>query len=56
MSLHLSDVLAQFLPVYQQHHALNWQQQLLTVSGGKWTTARALAQTVVSEIVQSNKV
>lgn len=27
MSLHLSDVLAQFLPVYQQHHALNWQQQ-----------------------------
>ncbi|WP_460862698.1 IS91 family transposase [Rheinheimera gaetbuli] len=27
MSLHLSDVLAQFLPDYQQQHAMNYQQQ-----------------------------
>lgn len=27
MSLHVSDVLAQFLADYQQHHVLNWQQQ-----------------------------
>lgn len=27
MSLHLSDVLAQFLPDYQQHYAMSWQQQ-----------------------------
>ncbi|WP_200897935.1 IS91 family transposase [Arsukibacterium sp. MJ3] len=27
MSLHLSDVLTRFLPDYQQHYAMNWQQQ-----------------------------
>ena len=35
-----------------REYALNWQQQLLTVSGGKWTTARALARTVVEQIQQ----
>lgn len=33
-----------------REYALNWQQQLLTVSGGKWTTARALARTVVEQV------
>ena len=37
-----------------REYALNWQQQLLTVSGGKWTTARALARTVVEQIQQKN--
>lgn len=35
-----------------REYALNWQQQILTVSGGKWTTARALARTVVEQIQQ----
>jgi glycerol-3-phosphate dehydrogenase len=35
-----------------REYALNWQQQVLTVSGGKWTTARALARTVVQHIQQ----
>jgi glycerol-3-phosphate dehydrogenase len=35
-----------------REYALNWQQQLLTISGGKWTTARALARTVVEHIQQ----
>lgn len=35
-----------------REYALNWQQQLLTVSGGKWTTARALALTVVQQVQQ----
>lgn len=34
---------------YQMH----WQQQLLTVTGGKWTTARALAKQVVVQVAQS---
>ncbi|MCA1931358.1 MAG: FAD-dependent oxidoreductase, partial [Pararheinheimera sp.] len=35
-----------------REYALNWQQHLLTVSGGKWTTARALARTVVEHVRQ----
>lgn len=35
-----------------REYALHWQQQLLTVSGGKWTTARALAQKVVQQVHQ----
>lgn len=35
-----------------REYALNWQQQLLTVSGGKWTTARALARAVVAQVQQ----
>ncbi len=37
-----------------REYALNWQQQLLTVSGGEWTTARAFARTVVEQIQQKN--
>jgi glycerol-3-phosphate dehydrogenase len=32
---------------------MHWQQQLLTVTGGKWTTARALAKQVVAQVAQS---
>jgi glycerol-3-phosphate dehydrogenase len=35
-----------------REYVLNWQQQLLTVSGGKWTTARALARTVAEQVEQ----
>jgi len=35
-----------------REYQLNWQQHILTVSGGKWTTARALAQTVVKAVKQ----
>ena len=35
-----------------REYALHWQQRLLTVSGGKWTTARALAQKVVQQVRQ----
>jgi len=30
--------------------ALDWQGRVLTVSGGKWTTARALARTVADAV------
>lgn len=33
-----------------REYALHWQQQLLTVNGGKWTTARALAQQVARQV------
>lgn len=33
-----------------REYAMHWQQQLLTVSGGKWTTARALAKQVVRQV------
>lgn len=36
-----------------REYRLHWQQQLLTVSGGKWTTARALARQVVAQVKQS---
>ena len=35
-----------------REYQLNWQGQLLTVSGGKWTTARALGQQVAAQIQQ----
>lgn len=35
-----------------REYQLNWQGQLLTVSGGKWTTARALAKHVLQQIQQ----
>lgn len=36
-----------------REYNLHWQQQILTVSGGKWTTARALAKQVRKQIQQS---
>lgn len=33
-----------------REYAMNWQGQLLTVTGGKWTTARALAKQVIQQI------
>jgi glycerol-3-phosphate dehydrogenase len=36
-----------------REYSMHWQQQLLTVTGGKWTTARALAKQVVAQIAQS---
>lgn len=39
-----------------REYALNWQQQLLTVSGGKWTTARALARTVVAQVAEKSAI
>lgn len=33
-----------------REYALNWQGQLLTVTGGKWTTARALAKQVEAQV------
>ncbi|MBZ9613362.1 glycerol-3-phosphate dehydrogenase/oxidase [Rheinheimera maricola] len=36
-----------------REYQLTWQGQLLTVSGGKWTTARALGQSVAAQISQS---
>ncbi|WP_240220573.1 glycerol-3-phosphate dehydrogenase/oxidase [Rheinheimera hassiensis] len=35
-----------------REYQLSWQGQLLTVSGGKWTTARALGQQVAAQIQQ----
>lgn len=35
-----------------REYQLNWQGQLLTVSGGKWTTARALGKQVAAQIQQ----
>jgi glycerol-3-phosphate dehydrogenase len=29
---------------------MNWQGRLLTVTGGKWTTARALAKQVIQQV------
>jgi len=37
-----------------REYSMHWQQQLLTVTGGKWTTARALAKQVVAQIAQSD--
>ncbi|KKO45101.1 FAD-dependent oxidoreductase [Arsukibacterium ikkense] len=36
-----------------REYQLNWQGQLLTVSGGKWTTARALAKQVSRSVAAS---
>ena len=36
-----------------REYRLNWQGQLLTVSGGKWTTARALAKQVRLAVAKS---
>jgi glycerol-3-phosphate dehydrogenase len=36
-----------------REYSMHWQQQLLTVTGGKWTTARALAKQVVAQVAQS---
>ncbi|MGP9799499.1 FAD-dependent oxidoreductase [Rheinheimera sp. NSM] len=36
-----------------REYQLNWQGRLLTVSGGKWTTARALGQQVSQQVTQS---
>ncbi len=33
-----------------REYSMHWQQQLLTVTGGKWTTARALAKQVVLQV------
>lgn len=33
-----------------REYQLEWHQQILTVTGGKWTTARALAQQVVKAV------
>ncbi|MCH8537411.1 MAG: FAD-dependent oxidoreductase, partial [Alkalimonas sp.] len=38
-----------------REYSLHWQQHVLTVSGGKWTTARALAKQVVQQVQQSTK-
>ncbi|MCT6698091.1 glycerol-3-phosphate dehydrogenase/oxidase [Rheinheimera sp. 4Y26] len=38
-----------------REYSMHWQQQLLTVTGGKWTTARALAQQVVQQVLLSGK-
>ncbi len=37
-----------------REYSMHWQQQLLTVTGGKWTTARALAKQVVAQVAQSD--
>ena len=36
-----------------REYQLNWQGRLLTVSGGKWTTARALGKNVAVQVTQS---
>jgi len=36
-----------------REYAMNWQGQLLTVTGGKWTTARALAKHVLQQVRNS---
>ena len=36
-----------------REYQLSWQGQLLTVSGGKWTTARALGKNVAAQVAQS---
>ena len=36
-----------------REYQLHWQGQVLTVSGGKWTTARALAKSVTRQVQQS---
>lgn len=36
-----------------REYQLNWQGQLLTVSGGKWTTARALGKNVAVQVAKS---
>lgn len=36
-----------------REYQLHWQGQLLTVSGGKWTTARALGKSVAAQVGQS---
>ncbi|MDP5142326.1 glycerol-3-phosphate dehydrogenase/oxidase [Rheinheimera baltica] len=36
-----------------REYQLNWQGQVLTVSGGKWTTARALGKQVTAQVDQS---
>ena len=37
-----------------REYTMHWQQQLLTVTGGKWTTARALAKQVVLQVSESS--
>lgn len=36
-----------------REYQLNWQDAILTVTGGKWTTARALARQVVAQVQAS---
>jgi glycerol-3-phosphate dehydrogenase len=36
-----------------REYSMHWQQHLLTVTGGKWTTARALAKQVVAKVATS---
>lgn len=36
-----------------REYQLNWQDAILTVTGGKWTTARALARHVVAQVQAS---
>lgn len=38
-----------------REYQLSWQGQLLTVSGGKWTTARALGKNVAAQVTQSGQ-
>lgn len=37
-----------------REYSMHWQHHLLTVTGGKWTTARALAKQVVAQVGQSD--
>jgi glycerol-3-phosphate dehydrogenase len=36
-----------------REYQLHWQGKLLTVSGGKWTTARALGKSVAAQVLQT---
>lgn len=36
-----------------REYQLNWQDAVLTVTGGKWTTARALARQVVAQVQET---
>ncbi|OBP13711.1 FAD-dependent oxidoreductase [Rheinheimera sp. SA_1] len=37
-----------------REYSMHWQHHLLTVTGGKWTTARALAKQVVAQVALSD--
>lgn len=37
-----------------REYQLNWQDAVLTVTGGKWTTARALARQVVAQVQEAD--
>lgn len=38
-----------------REYQLNWQDAVLTVTGGKWTTARALARHVVAQVQETQQ-